>query len=398
MTNNSRKKRTAEVQITKDDDPKSEEEEGEEGVVVSLGIPRASEGVLKSRRIIHAKRPVTGDSGNNGGSSTKVSANPFQQISLANNKDESRKTVEDESKPTKEDPSSAAAGDKKSEKSESTFVFGSNSQSSKGFASLFGGGFGSSSSNTSSSFGGFAAAAAATSAAGFGQKSTAPTGFGFSSEKEKLPSTTTALAASEEPTEPNNQDGVDDDAKSNTSGTLPPVLPETYEYQLGEENENILWEGRVKTMRFVTRELQEENVASSAPAAPHIPSATTSFGTSATSNANDTKETSSSKRIEQSWQDVGIGLLKVLEDPQTGKRRLLQRSQIQPNSVPTKVLLNIALIPDTTTLQLQDNHTKFYVKMIVLQDQTTQTYLVRFPSLKLAQEFEQAVVGAAESD
>eukprot|EP00529_Nitzschia_sp_RCC80_P011729 CAMPEP_0113455764 /NCGR_PEP_ID=MMETSP0014_2-20120614/8541_1 /TAXON_ID=2857 /ORGANISM="Nitzschia sp." /LENGTH=572 /DNA_ID=CAMNT_0000347199 /DNA_START=95 /DNA_END=1813 /DNA_ORIENTATION=- /assembly_acc=CAM_ASM_000159 len=305
-----KKKRTADRQMTKDDydaDDDDEDEDGPGGDRLKQGFQRASDEVLAKRKIFKARRPPagtgSGSSADGGGSSGKnLFANAFGGLVQKNDESQTSTTaVPPKSSSSEAEAAATATSESAVETDKKPKVFGS----STGFAgfktavgTLNGGGFGSggfgsvggfgSSANSSngassSTTTGFGASASNPFTGGFsfGQKSTS--GFGSASKfgnlNEKDESTTNSPFGSDppgtksSPASKKNDNGNDGDKEQTSSegpkgegaqeeSHLPPtaaVFPENVNLTTGEEGERVFYEGRCKSYTQVPIEQKGED-------------------------------------------------------------------------------------------------------------------------------------------
>lgn len=346
----SRRKRGAERQITKDD---RDDESGSEDDPVREGFRKAEDAILAQRRIVKVARTAEG-----GVDFSKKKVNPFAGVTLtaATKPDNDDDKVEN----------STDAADKPK-------VFGAATGFS-GFATL----------GESKGFG-FATAA------GFGEafKTADPNAFGgaaatfaFAKTADEGSNTTTALVKKE-------------DAKT--------ILPSDYELKSGEEDETLVLEKRCKTYRSGTAEAAKSPTSTTAEAAvPSVPPSESSLGATAVEKKEDkpgAKEENGSekpageddknKTREKTWLEIGTGPLRLLRHQQ-GRLRAVQRRETTPGGSATKVILNVPLYRESAVSKLSDKH----VQIVTVSEGAATTILCKFKTAMEASE----VFGALERE
>ncbi|KAL3939320.1 MAG: hypothetical protein SGBAC_005942 [Bacillariaceae sp.] len=320
-----KKKRTADRQITKDDG-----EDDDEDVDAKLNQPfqKASEEVLSKRKILKVKRPA------NGGSKP-ASSNPFATTILAAS---TTKASDSGAKVFGGGSAFSGFGGFGSSKSSTSGGFGSSSGS--GFGNAFGGGssgFGSS----SSSSGGFGAKASSNqeddttkaSTSLFG-KPTGSTGFSFGFAKPS---------------------SANKDSESSAASAAM-TLPENVKLTTGEEDEVKMHEVRCKSFKMVAQveaEAADERKESANPSVK--PSSNFANKNQESSKSSDEKEGDGEKGPQHRWQEVGTGPLKILRSTDHGDRfRMVQRQESSKNGPAHKVILNVPLWKEATCAELSE--------------------------------------------
>ena len=271
------KKRVAGRQLTKDDENEPEGTGSEEPVTVGT-IPKASEEVLKTRRIAKIARNKDGTVD----WSKKKTANPFAAVNLVaptsnDKKEDDKDTTTTQAKSPIFGVNAPFSGFDAVKNRGSGF--GSSSASSGGFGSAgFGtgfGGFGTTSSTTSTPFSGFGSTTAATTTTSsvFGGAAKSGPSTGESTSKEALEETDGAKSqstfnfsfaplpkqqqqsqstAGDNSTEPLGESAAAGASTEPTTTTTSQntLLPTDYQPQSGEENEILLLEVKCKTHRW----------------------------------------------------------------------------------------------------------------------------------------------------
>ena len=270
--------------------------------------------------------------------------------------------------------------------------------SSGGFGSNHSGGFATSSTGTgfgqsSTGFGSFASshssAFATTSSLGFGtakafgELKKAKSAFGVAptvhSSKDPAKDEEEKAEHEEEETTNESSTAVVDDFK--------PVaeLPKDYDAKTGEEEETTLYKGRCKTRRLAPNNKTEEspNPAPVAMAAPAVPHSESFLGKTSSSDT-------SASSPEVTWQEVGIGPLKVLQHNTTQKIRLVQRQEEKKEGPGLRVIVNALLLGGSLTKIHQPSEK--HVQWATPVDGKAVTYLFTFKTPEEASRLFQVLV------
>jgi hypothetical protein len=381
---NQKAKRTAERQITKDDDGDDGGDGNDrgDGGDPGTGHVKASDDVLRHRRIVKVARTVTGAV-----DFAKKKKNPFAAVQLTTGSSSS--TAADGTTSI----GAAAANGTASE--QAVKVFGSTAAFS-GFGAASGTGFGAASGT------GFGAAS------GSGFATTVQPGFTFGTG-----TTTTSMksifgltAANAFGTNGNDESAAaadDENNKNNdndSSGTTPAVqLPDEYRTVSGEEDEVVLFATRCKTHRWGVKKVSDTESATSASEKHKVLSVPPSSDSATLgqvkprepkdvtdSGGNDDQkkiedddkkkeDTDTAAATDSSWQEVGTGPLRVLRHSTSQAVRLVQRRETIPNGPSTKVLINLPVWRESVVTQPGDKHCKI-ATMDTVQGQT-ETVLFR---------------------
>jgi hypothetical protein len=388
-----KKKRGADNQITKDDyDAANDDDDAtdeEKEARLKQGFKRASEDVLKARKIYKVKRPTangtssaaataststttstatTASSSDNGtaesSTSTKSSSNPFASTSLLTTTS-----------------SSSAAGSSPAKK---VFGFGVAAANGSGFGSSGSGfaGFGSAAASStstssagSSSFGGVSSLTSGSkSSSGFGAfaeasgtKSLFGSGGGTSTSISFNLSSSSAAAST-------NKDSSSEDAN-------PANLPDTVDLKTGEEGEVTVHSGRCKSFLWVPAALdtsakdpEADETDNKAKTTLSVQSST-QFQTAESSST--TKAASEEVAGDYKWKELGIGPLKLLRSKSNPSYfRLVQRRESSKMGPATKVILNVPLWKESTCER--DRQAPQYLRLKTLQDGTMCQYSLKF--------------------
>jgi NUP50 (Nucleoporin 50 kDa) len=355
-------KRTADRQITKDDD-----EEVVGNGKAGEGFVKADAEVLKNRRIVKARRPVS----SRADEEAPKSANPFANTVLV-------PSNSDNDKPKVFGSGSGFSG------------FGSAAAtSSNGFGGTIYNGFGTAPSSTGFGFG-TAPTTTSTAEPGTSSAITSTPSFGFGK------SSTTSTASAND-----SADKAEEVPVSPTKATL--KLPDEVKLTNGEENEQILIELRVKVFKLVQSTAEEDKETSKhevAVAAPSVPPSTSSFTKPKTEaeaasaddetknkNADDSNldgkldNANSKGKLELKWQDLGAGPFKLLEGG-PNKLRLVQRYQGKnPGDKPTRVLLNHPFWKESRIMKTDTKYLQLDL-LVPTEDKTLEkmTYSIKFKS------------------
>ena len=438
MESSTKKKRGADRQITKDDDLENDtgDGEGNEGTTDG-GFRKADKSILEKRRIVKAKRPTGGATSATASTTTvgtskegqeKVSTNPFASTVLVPSKDTG---MNDSSKPKVFGASSGFAGFGSTKATTTTSAAGDG-----------GGGFGSA---TAAKYKGFGTTVGSSSGFGFGGAAVAGAAAGSSSSggatTKNLFDTSnmspsfgfgTGIAATATSGTPSKSDTTDasgeankDDAREKSSDGSPPSgpaaaadkpaarLPEQVKLTTGEESEEVLFEKRTKTFKLVDKTMEEDmsNDASTQEAnaaAPSVPPSSATFSMTSSSkkdseaddspaSADKAAETANGKNGEENtttssaahatakrtWQEVGVGPIKLLAGGRD-KLRLVQRYQGKnPGDKPTKLLLNVPFWKEAKVLRQSDK----YVQLTIPDTSEVATYCFKFKGDEEAAEF-----------
>ena len=350
-SNEPKKKRRSDIQLNKDDHPEGDNDEhdddlNEDGEKRSDPFKKASEEVMKGRKIVKvSKKWDTGAGIGGGGGGGGV----FGSVAL----------VADSSNAEKKDDNATAPSASESVKVQAP-TFGSAAAKS-GFGT-FGSGFGAVSNGfgslkpksddngdkkdgeendtPKSTFGsGFGASA------GFGNvKSTTSSGFGNTGEKEESAPTSKT----------DNESG----AFTASTTTTEKIVMTSTELNNGEENFDCICEVRAKLHKLLpvededeeAKEEKGEKVAS-------VPSTSGRLELKANEKTEGSNnDGNGTGKISLSWKEAGIGPVRVLNPKEhllskvgeTSKLhpRLVQRQESAPGSQGMKVILNVNLIPD----------------------------------------------------
>lgn len=495
-------KRTADRQITKDDE---EEDDGEDDVgEIKHGFKRASADVLAKRKIVRVKRPggstttatttttaddadakpsnpfaLTALTGSSTATSTAVAAttngNPFASTNLVATSSVAAPKEEEAAAAVvvaaeKKEEESSASGETKQEDQDSSLeesgpakpkVFGSSSAFSGFQTAGTGFGFGSSNGGGSGGFGGFGTSSgsnglnsSANGSSGFGAVVAGGTAFGKTSATSSLfgssaaPSTTgfssvsttttsnkgqslfTTGASSfsfslvKKPEDAKSDDGDDNDIDPEeeldvTAGGNEPVvhLPEAVQLTTGEEDEEVIHDGRCKSFHWVPKPEEDEEEKGTTAAAPSNPSVKPSTAFEAAfsapkvekdkeepkeqtdEDASGVKEMPSNGDVEKEeetgskealtatpakdaptepafkWQELGVGPMKILKSTtREGKIRLVQRRESTPNGNATKVILNVPIWKESTAERTAPR----YLTLKTLVGSKVESYSFRF--------------------
>jgi len=388
-----RNKRTADRQITKDDDPEGDGK-GDEQDTVDGKFRKADASVLEKRRIVKAKRPTgiipSNDDSNNTTSEASKSSNPFAKTTLVAAQP-SPSTAGFGSAATQFkgfDTTAAAAATSKEG------AFGSSTTGGSGFgSSTVTGGFGS----AAAQFKGFGTTITST-GGGFGAKkdgdqagvttknlfepsSTVPSfGFGMATNTTSTATASPFVDAVKEGE--NNEKPVSAETMTTAAPTV--QLPDSKDVHIttGEEDEKVLFEERAKAYKYVVdEEPKEQPLRTQQAAAPCVAPSSTSIGSKEKAgpdaaaggdgakntkenrdddgddDKNKDKEVASTKSsANKRWQELGVGPLKLLmKKNEDGKLRLVQRYQGKnPGDKPTRVLLNEYLYSEASVSQTSD--------------------------------------------
>uniref|UniRef100_A0A7S1Z143 RanBD1 domain-containing protein n=1 Tax=Ditylum brightwellii TaxID=49249 RepID=A0A7S1Z143_9STRA len=319
-----KKKRGADRQITKDDGEEEDDDNEESSTNPGTGFKKASEEVLKKRRIIKARNPLA--------------------------------TIPE----TKEEP----AEDKKEdeEKKDTTNPFGAVQLSSPSKTNPFaaalsktGTGFGSTFASTSTTF---ATAASSTSTTGFGSA------FGSSTNSTAFGSTKSIFGSS-----------------FNSSSSPPPItfgstpktptapaieLPAETDVANGEENETCVFQTRAKLFKLDTTKPSSEpspqesqdSIGSSMAATSVPPSSSSSLGPKKTNSTDADSKLEESQEEKQQWKEVGIGPVRILTLPSASTTRVVQRRESTPGGPGTKLILNVALRKECHVFRQADKYVR----------------------------------------
>jgi hypothetical protein len=192
-------------------------------------------------------------------------------------------------------------------------------------------------------------------------------------------------------------------------------LPEQVQLTTGEEDEEVIHDGRCKSFHWVLKPIEEETssntpgTTSETKANPSVKPSTVFQAVISTSKSNkeeipnkkddsnvkkdedaeimfakDDKEYSPSidKKVEKEiseqdfkWQELGVGPMKILSSASTeGKYRLVQRRESTPNGSATKVILNVPLWKESTVNRTASK----YLTLKTLVDGKVESYSFRF--------------------
>lgn len=321
----SKKKRTADRQITKDDREDDDDDDGD--AKLNQPFQKASEEVLSKRKILKVKRPAA--------SSNPSISNPFAATKLT-------------------------ASDSKDSES-GTKVFGGGSSFS-GF-----GGFGTS--TTGSTSGGFGSS----SGGGFGSAFSSSSGFGSTASssgggfRAKASSSTDGDSPKASSSLFGNSSGSagfsfgfakTSTTKSTESATPAAVtLPENVILTTGEEDEIKMHEVRCKSYKLVaqeeTEEVTEEPKESANPSVK--PSSNFENMNQESSKSAEEKDDEEKKGPQHRWQEIGTGPLKLLRSTDhPDKFRMVQRQESSKHGPAHKVILNVPLWKEATCTKLSE--------------------------------------------
>ncbi|KAL3911364.1 MAG: hypothetical protein SGILL_007309 [Bacillariaceae sp.] len=436
-----KKKRTADRQMTKDDyDQNGSDGEQQE---IKHGFQRAAPEVLAKRKIFKVKRPSAAAAATTTTSSSNNSSNPFGGSILSTTtagkngiekKDDAKE--QGESKPSnpfaaamlapQETPKDGTAASATGEKPAGKKVFGSGSAFSGFKTAIPGTGFGSS----TGGFGGFGSAAetsakgdhkpssgfgiTAAAASSFGKSATTASTGAFGSASASATASTTGnlfqtAAASAGGTksgftfgfgkkESNDSDGADDGdgaeaAESSFSGSPAVKLPENVALTTGEEDEEVVHDGRCKSFHWVPKEFETKDTDAEASGAGSATKTNPSVkpssefeaaistekkdGEGSTDDKKDegdedgkveakkeepaspakkegcdekaSSTTPSSQPKEFRWQELGVGPMRILRSvSKPDKYRMVHRRESSINGPATKVILNVPLWKEST--------------------------------------------------
>jgi hypothetical protein len=492
MQQASQKKRTADRQINKDEyDDGAYDEEGSP-TEIKHGFKRASDEVLKTRRIVKVRRPggasastVPDASATTATTTTNATSSAAAPPAAANTNDNDRKedvddAKEGESKPTNPFASTKLVASSFSSDASKPKVFGSGSAFS-GFKTAIpasGGGFGTAS--TTGGFGGFgsnsnngtgfgtgaaapaaaaaAAAAPASGSSGFGRTATANSSLfgtnsnsstGFSSIASQTSNAGSLFQTNGssgvvfafgkkseskgDDCKPGEGDSTDDanDNNSKTGRTTVPAvkLPEHVELTTGEEDEDVVHDGRCKSFHWVPK--KDDSTAAAADTETTAKAnlsvkPSTEFEAAISTIKNDNKDKAdeskertdgaseedsesnnnkdegatkeggqdASTKTEQTesnsspeqfrWQELGVGPIKILcSMSDSGKYRIVQRRESTKNGPATKVILNIPLWKES---KLEQPAPKFLTVKTLVGDRV-ESYMLRFKDTSDASHF-----------
>jgi uncharacterized protein (DUF1810 family)/O-acetyl-ADP-ribose deacetylase (regulator of RNase III) len=329
---NESNKRTANRQITKDDD-----EEGAGDEKTAEGVVKADAEVLKKRRI--AKDNETPASANNSGSDDKPKVfgsgfgySGFASAAASTSNGFGSSATGNETPASADPPNNSGSDDK---------------------PKVFGSGFG---------YSGVTSAASST-------------GNGFGSGIGK--SSTTSTASTTNGTE---FKGDEDKAKETpappTKATL--KLPAEVKVTTGEEDEHNLFEARVKVFKLVLSTAEDDKETPTKQvkvAAPCVPASSSSF----TKPKPDDTNLDGKPKLGMKWQDIGVGPLKLLEGG-PNKLRLVQRYQGKnPGDRPTRVLLNHPFWKESKVMKTDFKYLQLDL-LVPTEDKTLKkiTYSIKF--------------------
>lgn len=158
--------------------------------------------------------------------------------------------------------------------------------------------------------------------------------------------------------------------------TAPSALwPSSYQVTSGEEDELVIWEQRCRTHRWGTSTSAAPSQfpgASATVAPPSVPpshnalvppvadSTTTTSSPDSDSHVNhahpDGTTAAATTTVSSSWQEVGVGPLRVLQNPVTQHVRLVQRRQVDPSGPVTILLWNVPVWRESVVARPSDKH------------------------------------------
>jgi Pyruvate/2-oxoacid:ferredoxin oxidoreductase gamma subunit len=334
----SKKKRRSNIQLNKDDHPEGEcsDEDGElndEGEKRSDPFKRASEDVLKARKIVKvSKKWEKSESSTGGGVFGSV------QLVAPEKKDDGKK----------EAPALS--------------VFGSSAKvPTFGSAATFGSGFGA----VSNGFGALKPKTDAEDKKDDNSKPTfgsgfASTGFGGAVKSNGFGNVDKKTDKEDTATKPDSEGTF-----TASTSTTEKIIMKPTEVNNGEQNEDLVCEVRAKVYKLSPVDDAEEAKGEQGENVPSVPSTSGRMELKKNDEKKEENEQRNGDKIEMEWKSRGIGPVRVLQPKMlgtaggaNGKPRVVQRHETAAGSKGTTVILNTALVPECKVTRTSDKTVK----------------------------------------